>query len=217
MRKIYILSGTTKEDNLFTKEQESLIKEDLKGKRNLVAIGACETIEDNDLYFYGNDTTIGTINSFQFSDLKKFDLLDERTSKERGTELLNNADIIYLQGGNPFVQLEFLKSNNYDEILKNFNGIILELSAGSMNLSKTSFYSKDEDYPVSTLNEGLGLIDLTIDPHFDINNPLRIDEAKKYSVNHSIIGLPDYSAIIIKGKEIINIGPNYKFEKGNIV
>lgn len=58
MQKIYILSGTKKEASLFTKEQEIIIKADLKGSTNLVAIGACKTLEDNDLYFYGNDSTV---------------------------------------------------------------------------------------------------------------------------------------------------------------
>lgn len=217
MKIIYVLSGTKKEDSLFTKEQETMIKEDLKGATNLVAIGACKTFEENDLYFYGNDTAVGTISSFKFSDLKNFNLLDKRISKEKGAELLKNADIIYLQGGDPFIQLEYLRNNNYDKIIRNFNGIILGLSAGSMNLSKTSFYSKDEDYPESKFYKGLGLINLTIDPHFDINDESRIEEAKKYSIINQIIGLPDYSAIIIKGNEIINFGPNYRFENGDMI
>jgi hypothetical protein len=39
-RKIYLLSGGDRLKGMFTKEQEKLIKLDLKGKTNLVSIGA---------------------------------------------------------------------------------------------------------------------------------------------------------------------------------
>lgn len=217
-KRIYILSGGSKESKLFTKEQETLMKEDLKGKNNLVSIGAGKECEKNDDYFYGNEEILGTIKSFEFSDLTNFHLIDERTSWEEGAKLLKKADIIYLQGGDPFVQLEYIKRNGYDKILKEFNGIILGVSAGSMNLGKVSFYSKDEDYLETIFYEGLGLTNITIDPHFDINDIERVEEVKVNSKKHRIIGLPDYSAIIVgEDGTITKLGPSYIFENEKIV
>lgn len=129
--------------------------------------------------------------------------------------MLKKADIIYLQGGDPFIQLKYIKQNGYDEFLKKYDGIILGLSAGTMNLGKIAFYSKDEDYPETLFYSALGLTNLTIDPHFDINDKDRVNEAIKWSKKHRIIGLPDYSAIIIgEDGSIENIGINYVYENG---
>lgn len=170
MVKIYLLSGGDKLKGIFTKEQEELLKTDLKGKKNLVSIGAKMEYEKNDIYFYGDDSTLGVKKCFIFSDLTNFNLIDGRTSKEDGLKLLKNADIIYLQGGDPFVQLKYIKNNGYDDFLENYDGILLGLSAGTMNLSKIAFYSKDEDYPETIFYDALGITNLTIDPHFDIND-----------------------------------------------
>lgn len=127
--------------------------------------------------------------------------------------MLKNADIIYLQGGDPFVQLEYMRDNEYDKFLKEYNGIVLGLSAGTMNLGETEFYSKDEDYPKSKFYKALGITDLTIDPHFDINDYDKVKEITKYSKDHKIIGLSDYSAIIIDNDANIKcIGPNYIYD-----
>lgn len=209
MAKIYLLSG----GDYFPEEVVKSLKKDLKGKHNLVSIGAKREYEKNDIYFYGSDSSIGTIDVFNFSDLDNFNLIDGRTKKEEGLELLKNADIIYLQGGDPFVQLDFIMNNGYDKFLKKYDGIILGLSAGTMNLGKIAFYSKDDDYPESKFYEALGLTDLIVDPHFDINNDEKVKEITKFSRKHTIIGLPDYSAIIIDNEGVIeSIGPNYIYE-----
>lgn len=213
MAKVYLLSG----GDTFSLEVQELLQKDLKGKCNLVSVGAGKKYEENDAYFYGNQTFSGVQADFKFSDIKNFNLIDNRTSKEEGLELLKNADIIYLQGGDPFVQLEYLQNNGYDEFLKKYNGILLGVSAGTMNLSKLAFYSKDEDYPETTFYNALGITDLTIDPHFDINDKDRINEIIKWSKKHEIIGLPDYSAIIIEQDgSIKNIGNFYAYENGKL-
>ena len=216
--KIYLLSGGDRLNGMLTKEQEELLKTDLKGKTNLVSIGAKREYEKNDIYFYGDESMLGVEKSFAFSDLTNFNLIDGRTSKEDGLQLLKKADIIYLQGGDPFVQLKYIKDNGYDEFLKNYDGILLGLSAGTMNLSKIAFYSKDEDYPETIFYDALGIINLTIDPHFDIDDKERKKEAIEGSKKHKIIGLPDYSAIVIDEKgNIKNIGINYVYENGKLV
>lgn len=216
-RKIYLLSGGDRLKEMFTKEQEELLKADLKGKTTLVSIGAKREYEKNDIYFYGDDSMLGVEKCFAFSDLINFNLIDGRTSNEDGLKLLRKADIIYLQGGDPFVQLKYIKDNGYDDFLEHYDGILLGLSAGTMNLGKIAFYSKDEDYPETIFYDALGITDLTIDPHFDIDDREREYEIIEGSKKHRIIGLPDYSAIIIDEKgNTKNIGVNYIYENGKL-
>lgn len=216
--KIYLLSGGDRLKGFVIPEIKKELIKDLKGKKNLVAIGAKRDYERNDIYFNGNETTLGTTKTFLFSDLEKFSLLDGRINKEDGLKLLEEADVIYLQGGDPYIQLDYIKKNGYDVFLKNYNGIILGLSAGSMNLGKVSFYSKDEEYTKTTFYEGLGIVDLTISPHFDINNKEEVEELVKGSYKHRIIGLPDNSCIIVNNDGVAkSININYVYENGKLI
>ena len=77
-----------------------------------------------------------------------------------------------------------------------------------MNLGKIGYYSKDDDYDKTFFYEGLGFTDITIDPHFDINNRKQVNEIIDSSYKHRIIGLPNDSCIVIKDNEIYYIN-NY--------
>lgn len=213
MPKIYLLSDR----NPVPSEVKEMLNRDLKGKHNLVSIGAKREYEKNDNYFFGNKNKAGVIETFKsFSDLENFNLLDYIISKEEGLELLKKADIIYLQGGDQFQQFRYIRDNEYDKFLKNYNGIILGLSAGAMNLAKKAFFSGYDDYyPSAIMYSGFGLIDITVDPHFDIDNEERVKEVKKASFQQKIIGLPNGSAIVIEEDgSIKNIGINYIYENG---
>ena len=214
MSTIILLSGGNKLTGFISKEQETILGKYFINMKNLVSIGAKREYEKNDIYFYGNEDMKSVMKTFVFCNIEKFDLIDARTSKDDGRKLLENADVIYLQGGDPFIQLKYIVENDYVNILSNFKGIIIGVSAGSMNLGTTCFYSKDNDYPNTVFYKGLGLINLTIDPHFDINDKSKIIEIKKGSINHDIIGLPDYSMIVIDKNNIIEYGINYKYSNG---
>lgn len=206
----YLLSGGDIKNGMFSKENIEILKKDLKGKKRLVSIGSKRNVLDNDIYFYGDKNNYGTIKTFEFSDIEKFDLIDERTSKERGLELLKKADIIYLQGGNQFIQMQYIRNNDFDSFLRDYDGIILGLSAGSMNMGNISFYSGERDLYYN----GLGLVSLNIDPHFDISSKKRIQNILKNSYLFPIIGLPDGSLIRVSNGEKLNCGIHYLYEDG---
>ena len=219
MKKICLLSGPDKTkyfNNKITKEIKSLID----NPSSMVVIPANpNNSEKNDKHFYGGENTLGVINTFKkiFPKLDNFVLLDSRITKEKGKNALKKADIIYLLGGDPFRQLKYLQDNNFNDIICKSNGLIIGVSAGSMNLAVNSYYSKDEEYPQSIFYKGLGIVDITIDPHFNINNLDQVQEAKNNSKDNKIIGLPNESAVIIVDNNIKFIGINYMFEHGDII
>lgn len=85
-----------------------------------------------------------------------------------------------------------------------------------MNLATNSYYSKDEEYLESVIYKGLGIINITVDPHFDINNQEQVNEIKINSKNIKIIGLPNDSAIVITNNQIEYIGKVYIFENSEL-
>ena len=218
MNNIIMLSGPDKR-NYFTENIVGIIKRCVDNPINMVVIPADPNNYDkNDIQFNGNDSVIGVLKTFKkiFPNLE-ISLLDNRVNSKVGVEKLKMADIIYLLGGNPFIQLNYLLENKYNDILRNTNALIIGVSAGSMNLAVDAYYSKDDDYPESKLYQGLGIVDITIDPHFDINNKEQVNEIKTFSNKRKIIGLPNDSAICIINNNIDYIGDVYIFENGDYI
>lgn len=212
MKIIYLLSGPGKKDG-FSKEIIDYMKKDFKNKRKITFIpSSSNDYLKNDLYVHGNgDNIVGIINHLkEVADLDEINILDKRINIDTGKQILLNSEIIYLLGGNPFTQLEYIKLSGYDKVLEKFNGLILGTSAGAMNLAHSAYYSKDEDFDKSIFYNALGLIDITIDPHFDINNKEQVDEIIKNSIHREIIGLPNESSIRISDNKIDFIGKYYK-------
>ena len=215
MKKIILLSGPDK-TKYFNDEISNVIKKMVKKPINMVVIPADpNNFAKNDKQFYGNDSVIGVFKTFKkiFPNLNIV-LLDNRVSQTNGINYLEKSNIIYLLGGNPFIQLEYLQKTKYSDIIQHTSALVMGVSAGAMNLAVNSYYSKDEDYPESIIYKGLGLTNITIDPHFDINNLEQVNEIKDNSKNIKIIGLPNDSAIVISDNNMEFIGKVYIFENG---
>ena len=193
MKNIILLSGPDK-TKYFNEDISKIIKESISTPVNMVVIPADpDNYAKNDKQFNGNESVVGVFKTFKkiFPNLNIL-LLDNRVSLENGINSLKNADIIYLLGGNPFIQLEYLQKNKFDLIIQNTSALIIGVSAGSMNLATNSYYSKDEDYPES------------------------VNEIRANSKNIKIIGLPNNSAIVISNNNVRYIGTVYIFENGSL-
>ncbi len=218
MKKVILLSGPDK-TKYFSKRLTQIIKSKCNNPHNMVVIPAdANNIKKNDKQFNGNEEVVGVYKNFKklYPELENIILLDSRIDSKKGKDYLKNADIIYLLGGDPFIQLKYLRDNGYDDIICNTNALLMGVSAGSMNLSKDSYYSKDEDYKESIIYKGLGITSITIDPHFYKSNKEQVEEIKKYSKDRRIIGLPNRSIIVID-KDIKYIGRVYIYENGNLI
>lgn len=207
---IILLSGPDKKTG-FSSEIKKVLNKKLRNSVSLVAIGAKDDYEKNDKYFYGSDGTLGVVKMFEQLDtsIKEYSLLDIRNTEEEMIETIKKSDIVFLMGGDPFVQIDLIKKIDYKELFK--NKVLIGVSAGSMNLANKSYYSKDDDYPETLFYNGLGFTDITIDPHFDIENEEQVNEAKRMCLEHEIIGLPNSSGIIIDNDTVEYIGDYFVF------
>lgn len=216
MKKMYLLSGPGSIQG-FSNEIAIKLKEDLKGKSSVVFIASSpSSYDENDMYVNGNnDTVVGLKNHLkQVMDIKDIAVIDERINRENAKEIILNADVVYLLGGDPLTQFEYIKSNQFDQVLKEYDGIILGTSAGAMNMAKRGYYSKDNDCPNTFFYDALGIVDVTIDPHFDIENKEQVKDALTFSKEHVIVGVPNSSAICFKDGKTEYIGQCYIFEDG---
>lgn len=130
--------------------------------------------------------------------------------------LINNSDLIILLGGNPLEQIEFFNDIELKEKLKSYKGCLMGISAGTINMANFSYCSKDEEVEESIYYKGLGVTQVNVEPHFDINDKQRIDEILlEDSKKRSFVALPDESFIVVKKDDISLYGDGYYFYEGN--
>lgn len=141
-------------------------------------------------------------------------VLNDTMTKEEMFRSIENADIIFLMGGDTLKQNDFLMKNDLKPIIKTFKKVVIGISAGAINLSNISLCSKDEEDGVekTITYEGIGRINYTIEPHFDIDNKILLqNELYPLSEKMTIYGLPNNTGVRIINKNFeILYGDFYK-------
>ena len=135
------------------------------------------------------------------------DVLDRR-NVERADELVAASDVILLAGGHVPTENAFFKAIGLRGLLVGYKGVIMGVSAGSMNAADTVYVQPEEageavDPHFVRWTQGLGLTDKNILPHYNmvkdnILDGLRLFEDVTYpdSAGHPLYVLPDGSYIL---------------------
>ena len=142
--KYYILSGMDeKNDYNFFKEIGILLKKELSHFNNIVYISAYPNNIEKNLRLAKSEifSKIGI-------NFKNSIVLDYSYKKENAKEILENNELIFLYGGDPYQQIKFMREYELIDLLK--NKVLITLSAGSINLSKDAICTKDEDFETTT-------------------------------------------------------------------
>ena len=212
MRINYLFSGISKEQG-FNEIQRKYLKKDIKNNDTIVFIATTfDDYEKNDLY-YNN-----LIKHFKNIDItfNKAYLIDNRVDKDLAKDYILKSNIIFLMGGDAKKQIDSVKEYDLFEILKSKEGIILGVSAGSMNQSSRVVYKNDYNNYVIEDYEGLGYIDINIYPHLDFNNIDYLKEVFEVSNYTKTVALPNDSFIRIENNNIDFVGEYYTIQNSKI-
>lgn len=159
-----------------------------------------------------------------FSDVT---LLDNRTADE-AERIIREADVLLLAGGHVPTQNAFFHRIRLKELLEGFDGVIMGISAGTMNCADTVYAqpempgeSIDPDY--QRYLPGLGLTDLNILPHYQKEKDTLLDGQRLYedityadSYDHVFLVLVDGSYVLsVDGQETL-FGEAYLISEGQI-
>ena len=148
-------------------------------------------------------------------DLKSFVTLDRR-NQARAPALVRAADLIILTGGHVPTQNRFFAELGLRELLQGFDGVLVGISAGSMNCAETVYAQPEEegeavDPSYQRFFPGLGLTKKMILPHYqeirnEVLDGLRVMEDIAYpdSFGREIFCFPDGTYLYIEnGREAI--------------
>ena len=175
--------------------------------------------------FYANATKV-IIEDAGFI-FEQFRILDSR-NESAAAELVRASDLLILSGGHVPTQNRFFEKIHLREIMKDYDGIVIGISAGSMNSAEEVYAQPEEegeaiDPSYQRFLSGLGLTKINLLPHYqevkdDILDGLKVFEDVAYpdSMGKTFYAIPDGSYLFVKdGKEELR-GEAYRVKDGSI-
>lgn len=174
-----------------------------------------------------NDSVLACLKkSFPMSGLSvsSIENCDGRTPET--IEKLRDIDVLVLQGGHVPTENRFMQKIRLRERLKDFGGIIVAWSAGSMNCADLVYAGPEFEGEAIDPNyerwlTGLGITDIKIFPHYqslkdDTLDGMRLMEEITYpdSMGQEFIALNDGSYILLEDGKATLYGEAYRIKDG---
>jgi len=156
-----------------------------------------------------------------------YEVLDRRTLKY-AAKMFKNVNFVILCGGHVPTENKFLCQANLKKRLSKFRGVIMGISAGSMNCAERVYCPPElegEGIDKNYLSHfsGLGYTDINIIPHFQNLRNYRVDGLhliKDFilpdSNEHPVWCLTDGAYFLIEGDRVELCGKTYKAYKGKL-
>lgn len=219
------LDGSRKVVGLDKKNRfvENLRKYWKKDAKNLMITATPDAYEQNDemISFFEN-----AVKQDGFR-CQPFEVWDWRT-KDFSKEKLHSYDVIWLGGGHVPTQNRFFEEISLREKIEGFRGIIIGISAGTMNAADVVYAQPEHegeavDPDFQRFLKGIGLTKMQILPHYQMVRDWYLDGQRLYedityndSYGHEFLVLEDGSYLMSRdGKEEV-YGNAYVISDGQI-
>ena len=207
-KKIGFFSGFP--DRRFTEEIATWLKKELPVRKRIVFITACpEDYQQND------EDSAGMHGMFVEYGIgfDRFCVVDARMEPAEAQKRARKADCFFLMGGGSCAeQMQLMLDKGICDIVRDGPAMVLGVSAGSMNMGRTTVDIWESLVPY----EGLGFADITMIGHFSYEDTERLRLMKAVSMERPVCAMEDESAIFIKNGKADIIGIIHKVEKGEI-
>lgn len=150
--------------------------------------------------------------------------LDGRTA-HLAEALIWRSDLVILMGGHVPTQNRFFQEINLKRLMGNFQGVVLGISAGSMNAAKR-VYAQPEAPGESVASfqrflPGLGLTDLNILPHYQQAKDYTLDGMRLYedvtyadSKGECFYALVDGTYLLVEDRMTMLFGKAFRLQDG---
>lgn len=140
--------------------------------------------------------------SFSIMENVSIELLKEDLSDKEMKKSIKENDILYFIGGKPERSIHVIEEKGLTSVIKDYQGLIIGYSAGSLAFCNDCIITKDKDYPETVVIKGLGLVGFSVEVHYEDN----IDgELFPLSNERKIYAIPNGSAIFSKNGELFKV------------
>lgn len=168
---------------------------------------------------------------------KKFDEEDKEGIKKMGfnlteldivgkdkkylSEILDEQDVIYMQGGNTFYLMKYIRLSGFDKILPELldkRVLYFGTSAGSyvagMSIETGRWKKKKPQFGLTDMS-GMGLVPFSMFAHYEAShNPIIKDNLK--TLKYPLKILTDDQALLIRGEKIELVGEGKEINPASI-
>lgn len=141
-------------------------------------------------------------------------VIDSRMSKETAQDTVKNADVLWLAGGDTPTQFAYLESYGLIPYIREQKGVIIGMSAGSINMAKTAVCTLTCEHGELKIYEALGLVEFSVEPHLDKDNIT--DELLVLSEKYPLYGICDEGAIICTEDNTLYIGDVFLIDNRHV-
>ena len=140
----------------------------------------------------------------------------KKENKESLNSKLANCDVIYVNGGNTFYLMDWVRKSGFDQVITkliNEGKIYVGVSAGSIipgpNIEVAGWWDGDKNIVNLTDFKGLNLVNFAVSPHFvESDRKLLLQMSKK--VDYPIAALNNLQAVMIVNEKIEIVGSGEK-------
>ena len=150
----------------------------------------------------------------------------DRRSADKAEEFVRQANLIVLSGGHTPTENYFCADIHLKELLQDYKGVLVGISAGSMNSAEVVYAQPEEkgeaiDPDFEKFLPGLGLTKIQIIPHYQMIKDYMLDGKKLFeevtypdSMGHTFHAFPDGTFILGRdGREELR-GEAYEIRDG---
>ncbi len=198
--------------NGFTDDFSRLLKKYIKTGTNFVFVASkFEDIHDKTDWYCNHFLKMFSNCGITFG---SSDVIDSRMSKETAQDKVRNADVLWLAGGDTPTQFAYLKSYELIPYIREQKGVIIGMSAGSINMGKMAVCTVTCEHNKLEIYEAIGLVEFSVEPHFDKDNIT--DELLELSEKYPLYGICDDSAIICTEDNTTYIGDVFLIDSRHI-
>lgn len=187
------------------------------------ALFVCSNPEDHNMTcHFGADT----VSAFAMAGMafSSYQVLDGYNAED-AEQLVHSSDIVIFAGGHVPTQNAFFQAIHLREILESYDGVVMGISAGSMNLAEEVYVQPEEEGESAPdfqrFAPGLALTDINILPHYQKVKNYILDGLRLYeditfadSMGHTFFALPDGSYIYQDEEGQLLCGKAYRVRDG---
>ncbi|MDH6373978.1 hypothetical protein M2444_005821 [Paenibacillus sp. PastF-3] len=204
-------------NNFFPEKLVHYLQEDIQDRKSLVMISADPSGYTGEQINFGDVSEWTWLNQANII-FEEYHFIDYRMQKEDARRLIQNASVIFLCGGYPVLQNDFLADYELSDVIKNSNAVIMGASAGALNMAaKWLSLNNPDEAETSTIYDGIGFDYFAYESHSQRDYATFVQGYLfPLSEEIDVYAAEQESAIRVKDGKIEIMGPLYLISRSKI-
>ncbi|WP_339297960.1 Type 1 glutamine amidotransferase-like domain-containing protein [Paenibacillus sp. FSL R5-0623] len=204
-------------NDFFPEKLVHCLQEDIQDRKSLVMISADPSGYTDEQVNFDDVSEWTWLNQANII-FDEYHFIDYRMQKEDAQRSIQNASVIFLCGGDPVLQNDFLADYELSDVIKNSNAVIMGASAGALNMAaKWLSLNNTDEVETSTIYNGIGFDHFAYESHSKRNYATFVQGYLfPLSEEIDVYAAEQESAIRVKDGKIEIMGPLYLISHSKI-